>query len=51
MFKSYPTKQNTPQRMARKRARRDVFIHNKKMAKLRRKTARAARREATDETE
>lgn len=44
MFKSYPTKKDTSSRMSRKHARRDVFWHNKKAAKLRRKAARMARR-------
>ena len=45
MFKSYPTKASMPQRMARKRARRDVFVANKKASKLRRKAARIARQQ------
>lgn len=46
MFKSYPTKKTTPSRMARKHSRREVFVHNKKAAKLRRKALRLARLEA-----
>jgi len=42
-YKPYPTKATTPQRMARKRSRRDIFVANKKMAKMRRKAARMAR--------
>jgi len=36
-FKAYPTKKTMPQRMTRKRMRRDIFIFNKKAAKLARK--------------
>lgn len=43
-FKSYATKAKVPQRMSRKRARQDVFIFNKKMAKLRRKAERLKRK-------
>jgi hypothetical protein len=48
-MKSYPTKQSMPQRMARKRMRRDVFVANKKAAKARRKSARLARQQETGE--
>lgn len=46
MLKSYPTKKDTPQRMARKHIRREVFLHNQKMKKLQRKAARLARKTA-----
>jgi len=42
--KSYPTRKTMPQRMARKRARRDVFMANRKASRLRRKAARLERR-------
>ena len=45
MFKSYPNKTSMPQRMARKRMRRDVFVVNKKATKLRQKAARLLRKE------
>lgn len=41
----YPNKKSTPSRMSRKRARRDVFIKNKKTTKLRRKAQLLANRE------
>lgn len=40
-YKSYPTVISTPQRMARKRLRRDIFVANKKAAKARRKAKRS----------
>ena len=43
-YKAYPTVKSTPQRMARKRMRRDVFVANKKMAKIARKAARLERK-------
>jgi hypothetical protein len=50
-YKSYPTKATTPQRMARKRTRRDVFVFNRRAAKLRRKEARIARQTLVEENE
>jgi len=44
LYKSYGTKLTTKSRLARKQARRSVFVANKKMAKARRKAARLARR-------
>jgi hypothetical protein len=44
-YKPYPTSATAPQRMTRKRARRDVFVANKKVAKLARKERRLFRRE------
>lgn len=49
MFKSYPTKTDTPRRMVRKNERRKVFVHNKKASKLRRKEARLARKQFREE--
>lgn len=46
MYRNYPNKLDTPSRMTRKQARRDVFMTNKKVARLRRKTARVARQQA-----
>jgi len=43
-YKSYPTKKSAPQRMTRKRMRRDVFVSNKKAAKAARKAARLERK-------
>lgn len=48
-YKSYATKKVTPQRMSRKRMRRDVFMANKKMTKVRRKVARAERKSSVVE--
>lgn len=45
MYKSYPKSKDTPSRGTRKSLRKDVFWHNKKVAKLRRKAARLARLE------
>jgi len=42
---AYKTKKDTPSRMTRKRARRDVFIKNKKATKIRRKKQLLANRE------
>ena len=42
-YKSYATKKDTKSRLARKQARRGVFVFNKKAAKLRRKARRLAR--------
>jgi hypothetical protein len=33
-YKSYLTKEKAPSRMSRKRARRDIFVFNKKAKKL-----------------
>ncbi len=44
-MRGYPTKKTMPQRMSRKRLRRDVFVANKKATKLRRKAARLSRLE------
>jgi hypothetical protein len=44
VYKAYPKENATPQRMARKRMRRDVFLFNKKASKLRRKTIRLERK-------
>jgi hypothetical protein len=49
-MRAYLTKKNTPQRMARKRARRDVFVANKKAAKVRRKEQRLLRRALQTDT-
>lgn len=49
MFKSYPTKIDTPRRMARKNERAKVFVHNKKASKLRRKELRLARKQFSAE--
>jgi hypothetical protein len=43
-FKSYGTKVTVKQRMARKRMRRDVFLANKRMAKVARKARRLERK-------
>lgn len=43
-LKSYPTKKTMPQRTARKRARRDVFLANRKMGKLAREARRLERK-------
>lgn len=40
-FKSYPKEKDTPARLARKQARRSIFIYNKKLGKLLRKQRRA----------
>jgi len=48
-YKSYATKAGTPQRMARKKMRRDVFVFNRRAAKLRRKEARMARQQEQGE--
>lgn len=47
-FKSYPNSKTTPNRKTRKGARRDVFMTNKKAAKLRKKAARALRQETAE---
>jgi len=43
-YKSYPTRKDTPSRMTRKRARKEVFLYNryeaKKIAKQKRKEER-----------
>ena len=44
-MKKYPNKLEVPNRMTRKRARRDVFIKNKKATKIRRKKQLLANRE------
>ena len=49
-FKSYPNKGTTPQRMVRKRTRRDVFVANRRMGKLA-KEARRLERKSTEEQE
>lgn len=43
-YKVYGTKKVTPSRMTRKRARRDVFLANKKAAKTARKARRLERK-------
>lgn len=48
-FKSYPNKKTAPQRMTRKRMRRDVFVANKKAAKLARKAARLERKSLAEQ--
>lgn len=48
-YKSYPNKKTTPQRMARKRSRQDVFQFNRKAAKARRKAAKIARENSANE--
>jgi hypothetical protein len=50
-MKSYPTAKDTPQRMARKHMRREVFQANKKATKIRRKAERLARRAAEQSEE
>jgi hypothetical protein len=47
-YKSYPKVTTTPQRMARKRMRRDVFLANKKAAKIRRKVQRLERKSSVE---
>ena len=42
-YEAYPDKKKTPSRLARKQARRGVFIKNKKLKKLLRKKLRAER--------
>jgi hypothetical protein len=44
-FQTYATRATVPKRMTRKRARRDTFVANSKMAKARRKERRLFRRE------
>ena len=39
-YKAYGTRKTVPQRMTRKRARRDVFLANSRMAKAARKARR-----------
>lgn len=39
-YKSYANKKTAPQRISRKRLRRDVFMYNKKLAKNVRKQKR-----------
>jgi hypothetical protein len=48
-YKSYADKKTTPSRMARKRARGDVFRFNRSSAKAERKARRLARRQAQEE--
>lgn len=43
-YKNYPTVKSAPQRMTRKRMRREVFESNRKMAKLARKAKRLERK-------
>jgi hypothetical protein len=43
-YKSYGTTKSTPNRLARKHLRREVFMANKKMARARRKANRLFRR-------
>ncbi len=43
-FKGYLTKKTAPQRMTRKRMRRDVFVSNSKMGKAARKARRLERK-------
>lgn len=43
-YKAYGNRKSTPSRMARKHARREVFVANKKMAKAARKAARLKRK-------
>jgi hypothetical protein len=50
-MKSYATKATTPQRMTRKRLRREVFVFNKKEARLRRKENRLKRKSLLVENE
>jgi hypothetical protein len=45
MYKSYGNKKTAPNRMTRKRLRRDVFIYNKKAKKLFRKSRAKQARE------
>lgn len=48
-MKSYGTRATVPQRMARKRMRRDVFVANSKATKLRRKAVRLLKRKLEQE--
>lgn len=50
-FKNYPKKLDTKSRMARKHARREVFVFNHKASKARRKAAKVARQVAVEENE
>jgi hypothetical protein len=43
-MKAYPNKITMPQRMSRKRMRRDVFVANNKATHARKKTARLERK-------
>lgn len=43
-FKSYPKKLDTKSRMARKHARREVFVFNHRASKARRKALRLERK-------
>jgi hypothetical protein len=43
-YKSYGTRKSTPSRMTRKHMRRDVFVSNKKMARVQRKSLRLKRK-------
>jgi len=43
-YKSYLTVKTTPNRKTRKGSRRDIFLANKKMAKVRKKAARLERK-------
>lgn len=47
-MKPYGNKKATPQRMARKRMRRDVFVANRKESKLRREARRLLRQQALE---
>ena len=44
VYKAYPNSSTTPQRMSRKRLRRDVFLANKKASHARRKAKRLERK-------
>jgi hypothetical protein len=48
-YKSYGNQKSTPSRMARKHMRREVFIFNKKMAKVARKARRLERKSLVQE--
>lgn len=48
-FKAYGTRKTVPQRMSRKRARRDVFMANARMAKVARKARRLERKSLAEQ--
>lgn len=47
-YKNYPNSIEVPSRMARKRARREVFVHNKKAKAVERKSLRAERKSSQE---
>jgi hypothetical protein len=48
-YMAYPKEKDTPSRLARKQARRSVFITNKKLKKLLRKKLRLERAQTVEE--